>query len=131
MSVNDQTLDKIFAGNRHTLRFPVLDQDAGGSPLPAKDITGLRLVWAMARINVDTGKFLTAPILVKDSDVAGDITRPDDTGGIVEVELKKVDTNTLGGFTYYWELETIDGTGEKLVVATGEIEIDRNVAEAV
>ena len=122
MAVTDQAVT-MYANNLRTLRITVTDEDSVGSP--SKDLTGLVVKWALSRQDT-SGNFLTAPILEKRSTTPTELTVTDAVNGIFEVYLVPADTAALVG-TFYWEAEVFDATPSGVVVATGTLEIVRNV----
>ena len=122
MAVTDQAVT-MYAGNLRTLRVTVTDEDVVGSP--AKDLTGLTVKWALSRQDT-SGNFLTTPVLEKKSTTPSELTVTDAPGGEFEVYLVPADTAALFG-TFYWEAEVFDATPAGVVVATGTLEILRNV----
>lgn len=115
--------DAMFAGNVRELEYTIVDEDNDGAPL---DVTGYRIKWAISALAAD-GSFSTTPVLAKDSNVLGEIVKEDPTNGVVVVNLEPADTAALGGRTFYLELEVFDPFDAPVVVATGTLEIRRNV----
>jgi hypothetical protein len=113
--------DTMYAGNKRTLRFTVLDEDNNDAPL---DLTPFTIKWAMSKVNQE-GQFLLTPVLEKILGSGITITGPDDN--IAVVELLGADTDTLNAADYYMELELFDGSNESVVVATGTMTIIANV----
>lgn len=126
MTARVNSVFDIFQGNRKSLEFTI-EENSGGT-LSAKNLTDLRLTWALAR--GDTSQYSATAILFKDSDEAGEFTIVDLAGGIARVELYTADTSTLSPATYYWELELHDTSGNSEVVARGTMRVLLNVKAA-
>jgi len=123
MVVADQN-DVMYAGNRRTFRFTIIDED-DPTPNTPLDLTGLTIRWALSTSASDT-----TPLLEKCSTVAGEIDIVGvATDGVVDVNLLAADTpqEDFGGQTFYFELEVVDATSEPVVVATGSLEIRNNI----
>lgn len=116
--------DVMYAGNGRELEYTIVDEDNAGAPL---NITSFRIKWAISALASD-GSFSTSPVLSKDSNVGTQITKPTPTSGVCVVTLDPADTASLGGRTFYMELEVFDASGIPVVVATGTLEIRRNIA---
>lgn len=123
----------MYAGERKTLRFPVVDQDNNDAALNLS--TGFTSVrWALSTINPSTDQFSTTPILEKKSSVAQaetggneiDFSNGAGTNDNADVELIGEDTLSISG-DHYMELEGVDVNGEIVVLATGTLTINRNV----
>jgi len=119
----------IYAGNKVTLQYTVVDEDNGDAPF---DLTANAPIirWAMSRIS--GSNYLTAPLFEKTL-AAGDIVVSGAGNEIASVTLVGADTGTpannyVGDF--YTELELVDGAGESIVVATGTLTIRSNVVNA-
>src|SRR5688572_6814429 len=116
--------DVMYAGNVRELEYTITDEDNAGVPL---DITNFRIKWAISALAAD-GSFSTTPTLSKDSTTGTPlITKPNPTGGVCLVTLDPADTASLGGRTFYLELEVFDPSNKPVVVATGTLEIRRNI----
>ena len=115
--------DVMYAGNIRELEYTIVDEDNAGAPL---NITSFRIKWAIAPLASD-GSFSTTPTLVKDSTAGTQITKPTPASGICVVLLDPADTAALGGRTFYMELEVFDASNNPIVVATGTLEIRRNI----
>lgn len=113
----------IYAGNKHLLKFTITDSDNGGV---AKDLTGIGAQFALSR-RISDEIYSTTPVVEKDSDGPDVTIVAPASSGVIWVVLNGVDTEDLQG-TYYYELETVDGQGNTLVVATGDLEIKANVS---
>jgi len=124
MAVTGQT-DIMWANNKRSLVFTIVDSDNGDVAL---DLTGLTVKWALSRID-SSGAYLTAPVLEKATGGSG-IVLTDAPNGICTVTLDAVDTVDLSGI-FHFELEVFDGTPEGVVVATGQLTINKNVVNAL
>ncbi len=122
MTVSDLTTEPIYAGNRHTLRYTVADQDNAGVP---KDLTGISARWALSKFKTD-GSFSTTSILDKNSTNALQILISAPATGVIDVFLAEGDTTALAG-DYYFELELYIPASYSLVVAAGTLTIVKNV----
>lgn len=130
MVQTDQEISPFFAGERKTLRFPVLDEDAT-PPTTPKVLTGVELHWGLVRQS-DAGTFATSPLLVEKSTTEGSVTTENynSTDDRVLVQLFRADTIDLPAGTYYWQLESEDGGGEPTMLATGTLVISSNLEES-
>lgn len=125
MTVADLTTEPIYAGNKHTLRFTVRDQD---NPLsPPKDITGMSARWALAKFKAD-GTFSKTPILTKNSTSGAQIVITTPVSGLLEVYIAEGDTTALEG-DYQFQLELYQTSSFSLIVATGTLSILRNILD--
>lgn len=116
--------DTMYAGNKRTMIFTILDADNGNVPL---DVTNKYVQWALSRFS-PTGDYSTTPVLEKKSSNVLQIAKIDPTNGVVHVFLIPADTLALFG-DFYFELEVLASPGgEGVVVATGTLTINRNVA---
>lgn len=116
--------DSMYAGNNHTIRFTVKDQDTGGSG--PKNLSGFSVRYALCRIG-SSGDVLKTPIFEHNTGNAAQVLVTDATNGIVEVYLVNADTVTLAAGDYYHELELYSSAPFSLVVATGTLTINANV----
>jgi hypothetical protein len=110
----------MYAGNLKTQRFTITQDGA------ALSLNGFTIKWALTTTSKKTGDYTTTPILEKKSTNVLQVAKTDAPNGICEVYLHASDTANLLG-TYYYELELFDSNGEGIVVATGQIEILKNV----
>lgn len=108
---------ETFQGNRHVLHFDVKDEDGN-----ALNLTGFSAKWAASEY-FDGKPKLTPAVERKSS--AGEITIAASAGG-VDVILAEGVTMNLEGL-YYYELEVFDGSANSCVVATGDLEVKRNL----
>lgn len=115
--------DVMYAGNIRELEYTITDEDNAGVAL---NITNFRIKWAISALAAD-GSFSTTPTLVKDSNVGTQIVKTNPTGGVCLVTLEPADTAALGGRTFYLELEVFDPSDKPVVVATGTLEVRRNI----
>lgn len=111
----------VYAGNKRTLRFTVLDAEGA-----AFDLTGYDVRWALSKYGA-SGSYTTTAEVNKHSDNASEITVTDN---VVDVVLVGADTANLSAGDYYHELEIVDGSDESLVVAVGDVELRSNVVNA-
>lgn len=128
MAVTGQ-VDTIYQGNRRILRFTITDEDTSGSPI--KDLTGLVVKFALAKLDVNGNPIKSNPVVDLNStshSLQVVITTP--TNGIVDVILLPANTSALIPGDYYFELELFDGSGNGVVVATGTLTIEVNVTNA-
>jgi len=119
-SLNDAI--EIFAGNKATFRYTVVDQDNGGAVF---NLTGYTLRWTLSAYD-ESGNYKTTPSLEKKSASAGHMTITA-ASGLVDVNVKTADTAALTPGDYYAELEIVDGSSEALVVAYGDVAVRANV----
>lgn len=123
MVVANQT-DSMYAGNKRTLRFTIVDEDTVGSP--ALNLTGRVLKFVLASVSPN-GDILTTPLIEKKSTTPAQITVTDAVNGIAEVYLLEADTLPLLG-DYYFELEVFEADATiHTVVGTGTLTILANV----
>lgn len=115
---------EVFAGNYRVLEFAVKDLDTDPTGATPKNLTGMVVYWALARTK--DGKLNRTPVVEKLSPSDG-VTITNAALGLVEVELVRVDTESLISGDFYQELEIDDGTGKTLVVATGPVLLKANV----
>ena len=118
----------VYVQNKITLRFTITDGDATGTPaldLTPFEATG-KVTWSMVRGTIS--KSPTAAALEKCSDVSGEVSFVDAANGVVDVLILTEDTATFAPGVYYYELEIVDASGERVVVAVGELEFRRNLA---
>lgn len=128
MAVTGQ-IDTIYQGNRRILRFTVTDEDTSGSP--AKDLTGLVVKFALAKIDANGNPIKTNPLLDLNSTAhPTQVIITDAANGIIEVTLLPANTSGLNPTDYYFELEVFDGSGNGVVVATGTLTVNVNVVNA-
>jgi hypothetical protein len=128
MAVTDQTIS-MFAGNRRILRFSVTDEDVAGSP--PKDLTGLRLQFALARFTQSGQPSVATPVVDLNSvDDAAQVTMQGVDDEIIQVELLPANTQSLRAGDYYFEAEVVDGSGNSTVVATGTLTLNPNVVNS-
>ena len=111
------TKDTMYAGNRRVLGFTIKDE--AGAVL---DLTGYTAEFKLAKlIGAKPGDALltytTAPNIVFNADRAT---------GLLDVVLTQGATSAFLG-PHYYELELIDASSNRNVVAVGEIEIKANI----
>jgi hypothetical protein len=123
MVVTNQN-DSMYAGNNHTTKFTIKDQDTPGSP--AKNLSGLSVRYALCRIG-SSGDVLKTPIFEHTTANPAQVLVTDAMNGIVEVYFVHADTVDLAAGDYYHEVELYDATPFSLVVATGTMTINTNV----
>lgn len=111
----------VYAGNKRTLRFTVVDE-AGD----AFDLTGYDVRWALSKYG-QSGSYGTTAEVNKHSDNVDEITV---ASNVVDVVLVGADTAALAAGDYYHELEIVDAQDESLVVAVGDVELRNNVVNA-
>jgi len=119
--------DVMYANNRRVITWPVKDEDGTS----VKDLSGLTVKYALTRIGPN-GPITTGPLIDKSSSGA-DVTITDAINGIVTITLNPADTAALaaaGETVYYHELEVFDGSGNGVVVATGNMTIRPNITNA-
>lgn len=122
MTVSDLTTEPIYAGNRHTLRYTVVNQDNADLP---KDLTGIAARWALSKFSAD-GSFSKTAVLAKNSTNALQILISAPATGVIDVFIAEGDTAALVG-DYYFELELYITASYSLVVAAGTLTIVKNV----
>lgn len=124
----------FFAGERKTLEFYIVDEDAAGAPPLNLTSAFSELKWALSTINPQSGQVSATPILEKKSSVAQpatggdqiDIVNGDGTDDVAQVQLVGADTATLLG-DFHMQLSGFDGNGEEQMLATGTLTLERNV----
>src|SRR5262245_37680234 len=94
MALEPQNFE-MFAGDTKDLFVPVVDADN-----IAVDLTYAHVVWQMGASDWKTSG---TPLLVKDSDVAGDVTFG--SGGHFVVHLGSADTEGVPAGSYYHECQ--------------------------
>lgn len=119
----------IYTDNYVILRFSVVDED---DPLePALDLTGLEVFYSVARYNSRGEPIVATPLIDVNSD--GDpsvVLVTDAVNGVVEIRLTAAITALLSPRDYYHELEVVDGLGNPVVTATGNLTVLPNVVNA-
>lgn len=133
MVVNNLS-DSMYEDNIRVLSFEPTDEDNGGE----LDPTGLKFVFTMSSQDA-SGNYSTNPFLVKDSDNGPseiEVTASTGPGDptTVKVTLNPEDTEGRGspsGTPYYFQLETLDVSGNGVMLATGTETISANVDNEV
>lgn len=128
MAVDSQVVN-FRAGEKRTLRHLVTDEDTTSSP--PKNLAGLTIKWGLVSQD-DAGDFSTTPLLVaKTSDDAAEILvdNGDGTNDRVNVLLVKADTTSLAVGDYHWQLTSIDGSSEEVLLASGTITLSPNLVD--
>lgn len=117
--------DSFYANNLRTLEFTITDRDS--EPEAPYDLTGKDLRWSCSR-QLDDGGYSSVAVIIKQSagSSPGIIIDNDPTTGKAVVTLNPSDTVKMLG-KYHHELEVITGVGESIVVATGTLNILRNI----
>lgn len=121
--------DEMFEDNKRVFSFTITDDDAVGSP--AKDLTGLTIYYALS--TQSNGKYSSTPFLVKSSPSSG-IVVTDAVNGLLDVTLDTADTAGKGspdGVIFHMQLEGEDGSGNRVMLATGNLTVLSNIANTV
>lgn len=116
---------EMFVDNDRLLPFAVVDLDADPTGATPKNLTGITVQWALTKFK--GGKATKAPVLSKTTVGGAGVQITNAVGGLCEVTIDAADTINLQPGDYYHELEVIDGSGRKLVVATGPVTLKLNV----
>lgn len=125
MVVKDQNVE-IYQGNRRRLIFTVQDEEGPG----VKDLTGLNLTFAVARMNDEGVPLKKNPVIDhRTTDTPAQLVVTDPANGVVEFTFLCPDTESLAAREYYWELEAHDATCG-VVLATGTLTVLTNVNNA-
>lgn len=120
--MDQNTKESWFEDNKRLLKFTLTDKDQ--TPNVVLNISGLDLVFSItAGARTDYGD---APDFVKTSNPAAGIVKTDAVNGLCEVTIDDADVAGFDG-DYYWQLEAVDGTGAKTMLADGEVEFSLNI----
>lgn len=118
----------FYQNNTVTLRFTAVDEDTVGEP--ALDITSYRVFYALSRYSSSGTPLTASPVIDRDStDDPAIVVKTVPASGVVEVRLTNALTN-IAARDYYQELELVDGLGNRVVCATGNVTILPNVVNA-
>lgn len=130
MASTGQT-ETVYTNNRWILRFVIRDEDDPAPVKPPLDITGHTIRFALARLGASGAPLVNNPVLDFNS---GDeplvVVITDAPNGAVEVRLDDSITVAVPPREYYLELEDVDGLGNPVVVATGNLTVLPNVVNA-
>lgn len=123
-TVSPQTL---YQGEKKVLEFTVMNLDV--EPSVPLDLTSYTVRWAMSKVG--NSGYSTTPSVKKDTAGLGGVVKTNPTAGICQVTLLRTDTATLSAGAYHQELEVVDALNEIAVVAVGDIEIAKNIDNAL
>jgi len=116
----------VFSGNNRTLRFHAFEPDPDSDDPSAErvlNLTGHDLSWAAKR----TKTMAEGEELAVEKTTPVGIVITDALNGICEVRLLPEDTEELEG-SYYHELESTDGAGMVMTIATGIMTVEPTIA---
>lgn len=116
----DNGTHPLVQGGTRKFQFDIDDVDNPGQKL---DLTGRSIVWAMSALN-DAGEYSPTPTLEKSTGAVGGITIVDAAAGRADMDLARVDTETLAPRLYFWSAKVLDSGSEGARFAYGRIRLE-------